>query len=232
MIEIDNLSKTYSRQTVLKNVSLNFGKPGIYSILGPNGSGKTTLIKSILNIVHKDKGSINVDGMSTDKNRNYRKSLTYQPQIARFPENLTIEQVIALIEDIRGEKANYEELIELFELQSHRKKNIRYLSGGSRQKFNILLALMFDTPLIIFDEPTTGLDPLSVQKYKRLLNELKANGRYIIMTSHDIHFVESVTDFIVFLLEGEVRYSGTVPGIVELTGGSNLEDSIALLLEK
>jgi Cu-processing system ATP-binding protein len=230
MISIRELSKSYKKQPALKNVSLEIDKPGIYSVLGPNGSGKTTLIKSLLKIVHKDSGLITINGADIDKNGNYRKSLTYQPQIARFPENLTLEQIIRMLEDIRGEKGNYEHLIQLFELDAHRKKSIKSLSGGSRQKLNILLSLMFDSQLMIFDEPTTGLDPLSVVKFKEILREQKSVGKYILMTSHVINFVEEMSDYIIFLLEGEIRFFGTVAEINERTGCSSLENSLAAIL--
>ncbi len=230
MIEIDSLAKSYKKQPALNNVSLNIDKPGIYSVLGPNGSGKTTLIKTILGIVHKDSGSVKINGTDTKPGIQYLRNVTYQPQAARFPENLAMGQVISMIEDIRGEKGNYEEIMELFGLNNHRKKSIKSLSGGSRQKFNILLAIMFDSPVIIFDEPTTGLDPLAIIKFKKILNERKEMGKYILLTSHDIHFVESITDFIIFLLEGEVRFFGTTDEINARAGRNTLEESIAVLL--
>ncbi|HRF39493.1 MAG TPA: ATP-binding cassette domain-containing protein, partial [Saprospiraceae bacterium] len=115
MIEIRNLHKSYGKLEVLQGIDLGFEQKGrIAAILGPNGSGKTTLIKSILGMVLPDKGEIRVDGQAIRQQWAYRERISYLPQIARFPENLSVRELIAMIKDLRGGHAEDELLIRLF----------------------------------------------------------------------------------------------------------------------
>src|SRR6185295_14676225 len=106
MIEIQNLNKSFGKLEVLKNISINFSKPGITAILGPNGSGKTTLMKSILGVVIPDKGNILFQKENITNTFNYRNHIGYLPQIAKFPDNLTIKELIDFISNLRNQKAN------------------------------------------------------------------------------------------------------------------------------
>jgi Cu-processing system ATP-binding protein len=147
MITIQHLYKSFGSLKVLKGINLDITSGGIFAILGPNGSGKTTLIKSLLGLVIPDKGEIQVDGQLIKKQWLYRQQIAYLPQIARFPENLKVQEIILMVKDIRQQEAVFEdEIIESFELQRFMDKRLRSLSGGTRQKVNILLSLMFDNP--------------------------------------------------------------------------------------
>ncbi len=231
MVEIYNLSKKYGKNQVLDNIRLTVDEPGIYAILGPNGSGKTTLIKSILGMVLPDDGEIRFKNKSIKKQWDYRREISYLPQIARFPDNLTSRELINMIKDVRGEKANEDHLIKMFELGNYLDQNFRNLSGGTRQKINLVLALMFDSSVIILDEPTVGLDPVALLRFKELLNDLKEQGKTIILTTHIMSIVEQLSDYIVFLLEGKVYFTGAIPELLMSQDQTTLEKAIANIPE-
>ena len=230
MIKIENLHKKYSKNKILTGVDLAIPEKGIFAILGPNGSGKTTMIKSILGMVVPEKGKILIDGKPTHTNGLYRKNIDYLPQIANFPGNLGVTELIKMIKDLRGIKANEDELIELFGLKSYLDKKLSNLSGGTKQKVNLVLAFMFDSPIIILDEPTSGLDPVAMLNLKRLIAKEKAKGNTILVTSHIMSFVEEVADEIVFLLEGKIYFKGSIQELREKTGEVDLEHAIANIL--
>jgi Cu-processing system ATP-binding protein len=170
MIEIEYLHKKFGNNQVLKGIDLEIKKGGIFAILGPNGSGKTTLIKSILGMVIPNSGNIKLDGKIVKGQWKYRNEINYLPQIANFPGNLKVKELINMIKDLRsGTNAEDKYLIELFRLQSFLDKKLSNLSGGTKQKVNLVLTFMFDSPLIILDEPTTGLDPISHLRLKDLI---------------------------------------------------------------
>src|SRR5690554_2919570 len=117
MIEVKDLHKKFGKNEVLKGIDLTIGEGGIFSILGPNGSGKTTLIKCILGMVLPDSGEISINGIPLKNNFKYRENIDYLPQIANFPGNLKVNELIDMIKDLRASEATKdEELIELFKL--------------------------------------------------------------------------------------------------------------------
>ncbi|MCF6353118.1 MAG: ABC transporter ATP-binding protein [Cyclobacteriaceae bacterium] len=230
MIEITNLYKRFGKVQVLEGVSLEIKGGGIFAILGPNGSGKTTLIKSILGMVIPQSGTILIENKPIKDQWEYRNSLNYLPQIAQFPENLKVEELIGMIKNLRGQTANDKELIELFGLAPFIDKKLGNLSGGTKQKVNLVLAFMFNCPLIILDEPTTGLDPVSLINLKGLINKEKEAGKTILITTHIMDFVDTMADEIVFLLEGKIYFKGTVAELKKKSAQNDLEHAIATIL--
>jgi Cu-processing system ATP-binding protein len=232
MIKIEQLYKRFGKNQVLKGVDLSFDNKGIVAILGPNGSGKTTLIKSILGMVLPDSGRLSVDGTSIKKNWKYRDQVDYLPQIANFPANLKVKELMAMIKDVRNRPGDDKKLITLFKLEPFLSKKLSTLSGGTKQKVNLVLTLMFDSPIIILDEPTSGLDPIALIHLKALIKEEKAKGKIILITSHIMSFVEEMADEIVFLLEGKVYFQGNIEQLKSQTKESDFEHAIANLLNQ
>ncbi len=231
MIEIKELHKRFGKNQVLKGVDLEIHQKGIFAVLGPNGSGKTTLIKCILGMVIPQSGTITLNGKAIKKDWKYRNEIDYLPQIANFPSNLTVKELIKMIKDLRSNNTTKDQsLIELFKLETFIDKKLGNLSGGTKQKVNIVLAFMFDSPLIILDEPTTGLDPISLIRLKELINTEKEKGKTILITSHIMSFVEEVSNEIVFLLEGQIYFKGTIPELKSKTNQPDFEHAIASLL--
>ena len=231
MIEIRKLNKYYNRNHVLKDVCLEIKEPGIYAILGPNSSGKTTLLKSIIGLVNPDNGMVEVCGTKVSDTHLYRHQISYLPQIARFPDNLRIYELIRLIKDIRNKEADESDLVELFQLEPEMKKRLRNLSGGTRQKVNMVLGFIFDTPLIILDEPTVSLDPVALGKFKKIIAEKKEQGKIIIYTTHIMSLVEEFSDNIIVLLDGRIIFNGRLKELMEESHEKSLENAIAQLVD-
>ena len=229
-IEIKKLHKSFKKNHVLKGVDLVFDKPGIYAILGPNASGKTTLIKSILGMVIPQKGEIFFRGKNIKSSHLYREDLSYLPQIARFPDNLKVSELFNMIQDIRNRNGEIEELVKAFNLEPYLNDKLVNLSGGTKQKVNIILTFMYDNPIIILDEPTTGLDPVALVYLKKLIKKEKEKGKIVLITTHIMQFVEELADEIVFLLEGKIYFRGTVNSLLEEYGETKIENAIAQIL--
>lgn len=232
MLVFEKLYKRFGKLEVLKGLDLEISEGGIFAILGPNGSGKTTLIKSALGMVVPDKGKILFGGNNIIGQWKYREDISYLPQIANFPANMNVAELIKTVKGLRKKPSNEKDLIELFELQPFLKKKLSTLSGGTKQKVNIVLTFMFDSPLIILDEPTTGLDPLSLVKLKSVISAEKEKGKTILITTHIMSLVEEIADEIVFILDGVIYFKGTLLEIEAQTQQSSLELAIAAILEK
>ena len=232
MIQINQLHKKFGKLIVLDGLDLEISSGGIFAILGPNGSGKTTLIKSILGMVIPNSGDIKINDQSVLKKWEYRNKINYLPQIANFPANLTVKELIAMVKNLRPKESNDSDLIELFSLEPFLDKKLGNLSGGTKQKVNIVLTFMFDSELIILDEPTTGLDPISLISLKDIIQKEKSKGKTILITTHIMSFVEEVADEIVFLLDGEIYFKGSAKNLKLKTNQPDLEHAIAHLMKK
>ncbi|MCB9080129.1 MAG: ABC transporter ATP-binding protein [Lewinellaceae bacterium] len=233
MITIQNLHKSFGRNQVLQGIDLTLQRQGaITAVLGPNGSGKTTLIKCLLGMVIPNEGQICFAGKPVAKQWEYRAQIDYLPQIARFPENLRVREIIRLLQQIRGPHTRDQELIALFGLSPYLDKPLGSLSGGTKQKVNLTLAFMYDSPIVILDEPTAGLDPVALIHLKDLLAREKARGKMILVTTHIMSLVEELADEIVFLLEGHIYFRGTIAELKEQCNEEDFERAIAGILTR
>ncbi|KAA5539980.1 ABC transporter ATP-binding protein [Adhaeribacter rhizoryzae] len=230
MIEIKNITKAFGKLQVLKGIDINLEKGKIYAFLGPNGSGKTTLIKTILGLNQPDNGEILIQNENIKNNWQYKSCIGYMPQIARFPENLNMMELLGMTRDIRKTASDEEKYISYFNLEGARDKKLKNLSGGTKQKVNAVLAFMFNPDILIFDEPSVGLDPVAHLKLKDLMREERDNGKTILLTTHILSEVEELADEVIFLLDGKIYFQGTVQNLVQTQNESNLERAIAQLL--
>jgi Cu-processing system ATP-binding protein len=231
MIQIDHLTKKFGRRTVLKDVTTRIQAGKITAIVGHNGSGKTTLMKCLLGLDRPTSGSIVIDGVELDGNWTYRERIGYMPQITRFPENLTAREIITMVKDLRSVDQQPErDLLELFQMADEVEKPVRTLSGGTRQKVSAVLALMFRPKLLLLDEPTAGLDPLSSRTLKDLLVEECRSGKTIVITSHIISELEGLANDLIYLLDGDIFYHGSVEDLILNSGEVNLERAVARLM--
>ena len=232
MILIENLHKQFGDLEVLKGVTLNIPEGQATGIVGPNGAGKTTLIKTLLGLVKADSGAIHVDGVKLNGNWQYRENLGYMPQVARYPENMKVYELLDFIKGLRKQDPIYEEeLIEQFNLGPELDKQLRTLSGGNRQKVGATLAMMFDPKLLFFDEPTAGLDPQASHKFKQRVQQEKDNGKTVIITSHIMSELEQLVDHVIFVLDGKIRYYGSMENILTENKEERLEGAIAKMME-
>ena len=231
MIRIRELEKRFGRTTVLHGVDLDIVGGRVTGIVGPNGAGKTTLMKMVLGLTQVDDGKIWVDGERVGEDPAYRAAIGYMPQIARFPENLTGAELIAMLRDLRGAEAEIDDdLVARFGLAEQLRKPLRVLSGGTRQKVNAVLAFLFRPQLLVLDEPTSGLDPVASATLKAKIVEARNAGRTVIVTSHVLSDLEAVADDIVYLNEGRVGFAGPVRELKLVTRQLSLERAIAQVM--
>jgi Cu-processing system ATP-binding protein len=226
------LYKSYGKLQVLRGVSVELEKGKVISIIGPNGAGKTTMSKCILGMVLPDSGDIRINGESVLKKHAYRSQIGYMPQIGKYPENMKIRQVIEMVRDIRKEDAVDEELIGLYRLEEMYDKRMGSLSGGTKQKVSAALAFMFDPQVLILDEPTAGLDPISAEILKCKILKEKKKGKLILITSHIMSEVEEVADEVMCLMDGAVKFHDTISGIKQNTNEERLSRAIAKIMNE
>lgn len=231
MIEIQNIEKSFGKQKVLHQINLKLENKGIIAVLGPNGSGKTTLIKTLLGLVKPDKGAVFINEKSILGENLYRRNISYLPQVAHFPDYLTINEFLRFMESLKGAAHRKKELISLFRIEAEMNKNLRKLSGGTLQKVNLVNCFMYDRPIAILDEPTVGLDPVSMISLKDFLKRELEQGKLILITTHMMDFAESLASEIVFLLEGNIYFDGSVQKLFEQTASKTMEEAVACLLE-
>lgn len=233
MIEIRNFRKLFGKTEILKNINLSIDSGKVTAIVGPNGSGKTTLIKSILGLVRATSGKIEVDGENIQNNFKYRNKIGYMPQTARFPENLTAAELISLVKELRSDPdVNSNNLINSFELSGELEKPFKNLSGGTKQKVSATIAFAFNPKIYFLDEPTAGLDPVSSSFFKELVLNERKNKKTIVLTSHIMSEVQELADEIVFLLEGEIRFKGSIGSLLQDQKETKLEKAIAELMSR
>ncbi|HVZ78329.1 MAG TPA: ABC transporter ATP-binding protein [Gemmatimonadaceae bacterium] len=233
MIQAIGLRKRFGALQVLRGVDLTIHPGRITAMVGPNGAGKTTLIKLILGLVRADSGVLRFDGAPINGDCAYRARIGYMPQIARFPENLTGRELIAMVRDLRGPfAATDDSLAAAFNLEAHLDKPLRTLSGGTRQKINAVIAFLFHPELFILDEPTAGLDPVASSLLKDRILAERGQGRTGIITSHVLSELEELADDIVFLLEGKVRFAGGVADLLRSTRQETMERAVAELMRR
>jgi len=190
------------------------------------------LIKNILGLMKPDSGKIFVDNLDISRGVEFKNQIGSMPQIARFPENLRVDELIDIVSDLRSKKNGVDkELFDSYNLQNELNKKMGTLSGGTRQRVNAALAFMFQPEILILDEPTAGLDPISSSAMKDKIHKEQKNGKTIIITSHILSDIEELSENLVFILEGKIIYNGTVKGLIEEKGKSNLERTIASLME-
>jgi Cu-processing system ATP-binding protein len=231
-IDIKNLHKSFKKLDVLKGVDITFDKPGIYAVLGPNASGKTTLIKTILGMVIPQKGTIKVMNEDIKDKYEYRKNISYLPQIARFPENLKVKELFKLIQNLQTRHGETSDLIREFKLEPYLDKKLVSLSGGTKQKVNVVLTFMYDNPIIILDEPTSGLDPVAMVYLKKRIKMESEKGKIILITTHIMQLVEEIADEIVFLMEGNIFFKGSIDELKKEQDVETIELAIANILSK
>ena len=232
MIEIKEINKKFGKLEVLKNVNLSCKKGECIALIGPNGCGKTTLIKSILGMVLPDKGSIEFNEKSILKEFLYRENIGYMPQIGRYPDNMTIGQIIEMIKTIRNSNHELdEELLKAFELDKMFDKQMRTLSGGTTQKVSAVLAFLFNPDVLILDEPTAGLDPLASEILKEKIIKEKEKGKLILITSHLLSELDDLITEIIFMQDGEVHFHKKVEDLKSETKEDKISKAIATVLK-
>ncbi len=232
MIEVKNLRKQFGKLVALDAINLNCNVGEAIALIGPNGCGKTTLIKSILGMVVPDSGEIKVMGSNILNNHTYRSAIGYMPQIGRYPENMSIGQIIEMIKSIRSsDHALDEDLLHEFKLSSLYHKKMSTLSGGTTQKVSATIAFLFDPKLLILDEPTAGLDPIASEALKEKIQVENKKGKLIIITSHFLSELDELISQLIFMQEGQIMLHKSISELAEITGEPRISKAIVSLLK-
>ncbi len=213
MLEIKNISKSFYRKEALNDVSFTIRKGEIFGLLGPNGAGKTTLIRIINRIVDQDSGSIRFNGnLMTDKDL---AEIGYLPEERGLYKGMTVENHAFFLGRLRGlskkdvhTKIDY--WFDKFKINDWRKKRIEELSKGMAQKVQFICAVLHEPQLLILDEPFSGFDPINVELIKQELIEMRAAGKTIVLSSHNMKSIEEICDRAVLIHESKKIAEGSI----------------------
>lgn len=233
-VAIHELSKRYGRLWALRDVSARFAPGETVMVIGPNGSGKTTLIRCLLGLVHPTDGGIAINGQPVGADPSYRAGIGYMPQLAEFPRELTVEQLLRMMNDIRDARSGStdDRLIGLLGVDALLEKRIGSLSGGMRQKVSAVLAFRYRPSILVLDEPTAGLDPVSAGKLLDAAMKAKRDGATVVITSHIMEEVERYGDRVAYLEDGRLRFVLPPELIIEATGERSLSAALPAYLSR
>ena len=216
VIETCRLTKRYGQQRGIEEVTLSVDGGEVFGFLGPNGAGKTTTVRTLLDLLHPTAGTARIFGLDSRRDSvEIHARLGNLPGEFSFEPRLTGREVIALFAGLRGISGlgRGEALAE--RLQADLDRPIGHLSRGNRQKIGLIQALFHDPELLLFDEPTTGLDPLMQEEFMAIVAEERAQGRTVFLSSHDLDEVERVCDRVGIIREGRLV---AVEAVADLTG--------------
>jgi Cu-processing system ATP-binding protein len=228
MIITENITKKFGKIYALNDFSVTCRKGECIALIGPNASGKTTFIKTVLGMVVPDTGIIKFDNTPIAHNWLYRNRIGYMPQIGRYPDNMSIEQVFNLMKNIRKPNGKSdEELIVNFGLDKLMLKRMRTLSGGTRQKVSASLAFLFNPDVLILDEPTAGLDPVSSEMLKEKIIKERDKGKLVIITSHVLSELDELVTEVIHIQDGKLNFQKSFLQLKQETGELKLSKAIA-----
>ena len=218
VISTSGLVKTFGRTVALDGLDLEVRSGEVHGFLGPNGAGKSTTIRVLLGLLHADRGDVQVLGRDPWRDAaTLHRRLAYVPgDVALWP-NLTGGEVVDLLARMRGglDSARRREMVERFDLDPTRKA--RSYSKGNRQKVALVAALASDVELFLLDEPTSGLDPLMEAEFRKVVGELRGEGRTVLLSSHILDEAEALSDRVSIIRAGRVVQTGTLADLRHLT---------------
>jgi ABC-2 type transport system ATP-binding protein len=229
VLEINKLNKSYGTFS-LQNISFDVPKGYITGFIGPNGAGKTTTIKAILNMISRQSGTIKIFGIDNDRNINVNNRIGVVMDSPFYVDDWTaldLERALIPFYE-KWDKLKYSNLLNNFGIKSTIK--IKELSRGMKVKLMIAAALSHDAELLILDEPTSGLDPVAREELCDILGEfISDENRSVLFSTHITMDLEKIADYIVFIINGSIVYSGSKENLIEnyvlVKGG--LEDLVA-----
>ena len=234
VLQVDNLSKHYGLIKALDGLSFSVSEGQVMGILGPNGSGKTTTLGIILGVLNQNSGSYTwFENKYGDKHRLQIGAILETPN---FYPYLNAEQNLDIVRQIkRVDNKNFDSLLDLVQLSERKKSPFRSYSLGMKQRLAIAATLIGDPKIVIFDEPTNGLDPQGIAEVRSVLKDIASRGRTVIMASHILDEVEKICSHVTMLKNGKILSSGPVGSIlsdnVTLEIGAENRDTLVKFLE-
>ncbi|MDE3212487.1 MAG: ATP-binding cassette domain-containing protein [Bacteroidota bacterium] len=213
ILTVANLSKSYGKIQALKNVSLTVPEGSVFGILGPNGSGKTTLLASIMDIVKPTSGSYQLfDETPTEKQRSRIGTLLETPNFYHYLSGVKNLEIAAAVK--QHGRSDIEDVLKKVDLTARKNSRFSTYSLGMKQRLAIASCLLGNPGVLVFDEPTNGLDPVGIAEIRALMKRLHSEGKTIIMASHLLDEVEKVCTHVAILRKGELIASGDVNEIL------------------
>lgn len=218
MLEVKNISKSFYRKIALDDVSLHVNQGEIFGLLGPNGAGKTTLIRIINRIIEPDSGHVRINGdLMTQK---HLAQIGYLPEERGLYKTMTVQEHAVFLARLRGlSKADANRLLdqwlEKFNIGDWRKKRVEELSKGMAQKVQFICTVLHEPKLLILDEPLSGFDPINVELIKQELIEMKAKGKTIILSTHNMKSVEEICDRAALIHQAKKIAEGSISELQE-----------------
>jgi ABC-2 type transport system ATP-binding protein len=215
-VQVSHIAKSFGNTQAVSDVSFEVEEGEIFGLLGPNGAGKTTTLRVMLDIYKPDSGMVSVFGGPMDEAK--KDLIGYMPEERGLYQDITLERCLVYLGTLKGLSAGeashrLQDYLERFDLLEHKNKKIKELSKGMQQKAQIIAAILHNPQLIIIDEPFTSLDPINTQLVKDLMRELHDQGVTIIMSTHQMHQVEELSDRILLIDEGENVLYGNLDAI-------------------
>ncbi len=209
MLEIRNLTKKFKAKKALNNINIIL-EEGVYGLLGANGAGKTTLIRCLTLLYSEGQKTIFLDGEPVGKNKNYLNEIGYLPQQFGLFKELTVFEAMVLLANFKGvskaESANIiEECLLLVNLTEEKGKRVSSLSGGMVRRLGIAQALINKPKILIFDEPTAGLDPMERLRFKSILSKIDKKNTTTIISTHIVEDIEAVCEKVIVMDNGEIK---------------------------
>jgi len=216
MITVKNLKKRYGDKQAVDGVSFSVKKGEIFGILGPNGAGKTTTLEMMETLRPIDSGSVTIDGIDVSKEPQKIKYLIgVQPQSPAFQDKTKLKEIIEMFAAAYGEKVDPMEFLRDVGLEEKADSYVEDLSGGQKQRVSITTALVHGPKVFFLDEPTTGLDPQARRHLWELIEEVRAKGISVIMTTHYMDEAEVLCDRIAVMDEGKIVAIDTPKNLVK-----------------
>lgn len=206
VIEVQSLSKRFGSLVAVNDLSFSVPQGICFGLLGPNGAGKTTTIEMLEGIVKPSAGQIQLFGEPASKKLYKRVGIQFQN--TALQDYIKVRETLALFASFYQQPADLDELIELCALQEFIDQDAKKLSGGQRQRMLLALALVNNPDLIFLDEPTTGLDPQARRNFWQLIEQIKAQGKSIILTTHYMDEAQVLCDDIAIMDKGEIIARG------------------------
>lgn len=215
IIKVDHLSHRYSVQWAVRDLNFDITRKGVYGLLGSNGAGKSTTMNIICGVLRQTEGDVYIQGVNTKENPIAAKAhIGFLPQKAPLYEELTVEEYLRHAADVRDMEAKerkqaIDEVLEICGITHFRKRLLKNLSGGYQQRVGIAQAIIHKPELVIFDEPTNGLDPNQIVEIRRLVKDI-AEERTVILSTHILPEVQATCDEILMIEQGRMVFSGSV----------------------
>lgn len=216
IVKVDKLRKKYGNKTVVKGISFEVQEGEVFGILGPNGAGKTTTLEMIETLRPIDGGTVILDGLDVAKNPEKVKGLIgVQPQSPSFEEKTKLTELIRFFAATYGEKVHPRKFLKDVQLSDKANSYVEQLSGGQKQRFSIAAALVHSPKVFFLDEPTTGLDPQARRNLWELVQEVKAKGVTVIMTTHYMDEAEILCDRVAIMDNGKIIAMDTPKNLIK-----------------